>query len=118
MTIDPVAKLRNMLQVMAFCLAIATLQYAFAPDRPYGPQIAYSLAIGLITRVTPDVEVVEAAVALGEQLAAMPRLQMGLTRELFRRNAVEHDPDAYLQRETDAFVTMLRAAKAAREKAG
>jgi hypothetical protein len=48
MTIDPIAKLRHMLQVMAFCLAIATLQYAFAPDRPYGPPIAYSLAIGLI----------------------------------------------------------------------
>ena len=48
MTIDPVAKLRHMLQVVAFCLAIATVQYAFAPDRPYGPQLAYSLAIGLI----------------------------------------------------------------------
>jgi signal transduction histidine kinase len=47
-TIDPVAKLRHMLQVMAFCLAIATLQYAFQPDRPYGPPVTYSLAIGLI----------------------------------------------------------------------
>jgi signal transduction histidine kinase len=48
MTIDPIAKLRHMLQVVAFALAIATLQYAFAPDRPYGPPIAYSLVIGLI----------------------------------------------------------------------
>jgi len=48
MNIDWISKLRHMLQVMAFCLAIATLQYAFAPDRPYGPPIAYSLAIGLI----------------------------------------------------------------------
>ena len=47
MSFDPLAKLRHMLQVMAFCLAIATLQYAFAPDRPYGPQVTYSLAIGL-----------------------------------------------------------------------
>ncbi len=47
--IDPVAKLRNLLQVTAFCLAIATIQYAFTPERPYGPPVAYSLAIGLVT---------------------------------------------------------------------
>lgn len=49
MTIDPVAKLRHLLQVLAFCLAIATIQYAFLPERGYGVQLAYSLCIGLIT---------------------------------------------------------------------
>jgi signal transduction histidine kinase len=37
-----------MLQATAFCLAIATLQTAFQPDRPYGPTVTYSLVIGLI----------------------------------------------------------------------
>jgi hypothetical protein len=49
MTIDPVAKLRHLLQVLAFCLAIATIQYAFLPERGYGVQLVYSLCIGLIT---------------------------------------------------------------------
>ncbi|NML45004.1 histidine kinase [Ramlibacter sp. G-1-2-2] len=49
MSIDLVAKLRNMLQVMAFCLAIASIQYFFIPDRGYGPPLVYSLAIGMVT---------------------------------------------------------------------
>jgi hypothetical protein len=52
--IDPVAKLRHMLQVVAFCLAVATVQYAFSPDRPFGPPLAFSLAIGLITWAVVD----------------------------------------------------------------
>ena len=47
MKIDWTAKLQHLLQVMAFCLAIATLQYAFQPERPYGPPVVYSLLIGL-----------------------------------------------------------------------
>ena len=43
---DWIAKLRNFLQVLAFCLAIATLQYAFMPERPYGPLVVYSVLIG------------------------------------------------------------------------
>ena len=49
MTIDWLAKLRHLLQVLAFCLAIATIQYAFIPERPYGPPVVYSLFIGTIT---------------------------------------------------------------------
>jgi hypothetical protein len=41
-------KLQNLLQVMAFCLAVATIQYAFMPERLYSPGAAYSLAIGLV----------------------------------------------------------------------
>ena len=42
------------MQVLAFCLAIATIQYAFLPDRPYGPPVVYSLLIGTITWATID----------------------------------------------------------------
>jgi 2-(1,2-epoxy-1,2-dihydrophenyl)acetyl-CoA isomerase len=69
--------------------------------------------IGLISRVVPDGEVVEAAVALAEKVAAVPPLQLGLTRKLLRDNAGEHDPNVFLQRETDAFITMFKAARAA-----
>ena len=46
MTVDWLAKLRNLLQTIAFCIAVATLQYAFTPDRPYAPPVVYSLLIG------------------------------------------------------------------------
>ena len=45
--IDPVAKLRHGLQSAAFCLVIATVQYALRPEKSYGQLTAYSLAIGL-----------------------------------------------------------------------
>ena len=46
---DWVSLLRHLLQVWAFALAIATIQYAFMPDRPYGPPVVYSLLISTIT---------------------------------------------------------------------
>jgi hypothetical protein len=49
MRIDWITKLRHLLQVWAFGLAIATLQYAFNPERSYGPLVAYSMLIGTIT---------------------------------------------------------------------
>ncbi|MGC1176132.1 MAG: histidine kinase [Polaromonas sp.] len=52
--IDWIAKLRHMLQVMAFALAIATIQYAFMPERPYGPPLVYSLFIATITWAVID----------------------------------------------------------------
>jgi len=73
--------------------------------------------IGLISRVVPDDQVLDEAVAVGETLASVPKLQMRLTRGLFAANALEPDTNAYLQRETDAFIDMLRAAKRAREAA-
>jgi hypothetical protein len=54
MRIDWIAKLQHMLQTMAFALAIATIQYAFMPDRPYAPPVAYSVAIALITWAVID----------------------------------------------------------------
>lgn len=71
--------------------------------------------IGLITRVVPDGQVLEEALAVAEKIAAAPRLQVQLTRGMFRDNAAETDPNTYLQRETDAFIEMLRAMKKVRE---
>ena len=45
--IDWYEKLRNAVQVLAFCLVIATVQYSFQPDRPYGPSVVYSVLIGM-----------------------------------------------------------------------
>ena len=88
------------------CLTSQTLSAAEAKE------------IGLITRVVPDDQVLAAAIALGEKLASVPALQMRLTRELFAANALEVEPNAYLQRETGAFIEMIRAAKRAQEAAG
>lgn len=46
MRLDWINKLQHLLQTWAFSLAIATLQYAFQPEKPYVPLVAYSLAIG------------------------------------------------------------------------
>jgi signal transduction histidine kinase len=54
MRIDWLAKLQHMLQTLAFCLVVATAQYAFAPERPYAPAVAYSVAIGMIIWVIVD----------------------------------------------------------------
>jgi two-component sensor histidine kinase len=47
MRFNPMAKLQNLVQVLAFCLAIAAIQYGFEPDRPYLPALVASLCIGL-----------------------------------------------------------------------
>jgi signal transduction histidine kinase len=49
MKIDWTAKLQHLLQVLAFALAIAAIQYAFRPERPYAPPLVYSLLIALFT---------------------------------------------------------------------
>ena len=46
MTIDWLSKLRNFLQTMAFCLAIAAIQYAFKRGQPYEVLLIYSICIG------------------------------------------------------------------------
>jgi sensor histidine kinase YesM len=48
-------KLQHMLQVAAFAMAIAAIQIAFEPERPYGPPAAYSLAIALSTWALIDI---------------------------------------------------------------
>ena len=54
MRFDAVETLRHLLQVIAFCLAIATLQWAFAPERPYAPPVVYSLCIGIVSWAVID----------------------------------------------------------------
>ena len=54
MKIDWLAKWRHFLQVLAFALAIATVQYAFLPDKPWGPPLVYSLFIATITWAVID----------------------------------------------------------------
>lgn len=47
MRIDWIAKLRHFLQIIAFCLVIAAIHYAFRPHKAYEIALIYSLAIGL-----------------------------------------------------------------------
>ena len=47
--IDWIDKLRHLLQTLAFCLAIAAIQYAVQPERPYELPLVYSLVIGSLT---------------------------------------------------------------------
>ncbi|MDB5945969.1 MAG: sensor histidine kinase [Ramlibacter sp.] len=49
MKLDWIVKLRNFLQVLAFCLAISAVQYGFSMDKPYDVPLVYSLAIGVCT---------------------------------------------------------------------
>ncbi|MFN3856842.1 MAG: enoyl-CoA hydratase/isomerase family protein [Caulobacter sp.] len=70
--------------------------------------------IGLITRVFDDEALVEEAVALGERLAGYPAFTLKKTKDLVYANAGEVDVNTYLARETEAFVELYRANKAAR----
>ncbi len=54
MPIDWLDKLRNYLQVLAFCLAISAVQYAFSTDKPYEIPLVYSLAIGSVIWAITD----------------------------------------------------------------
>lgn len=55
MKIDWISKLQHFLQVMAFCLVVATIQVIFEPAKPYGPPTLYSLFIGAICWATIDI---------------------------------------------------------------
>ena len=44
--IDWIETLQHFVQVLAFCLVVATIQYGFQPEKPYGPPVVYSLFIG------------------------------------------------------------------------
>ena len=49
MAIDWIAKLRRLLQTVAFCLCISALQWAVYPERTYEQMVVYSVAIGVST---------------------------------------------------------------------
>ncbi|TFZ02259.1 sensor histidine kinase [Ramlibacter henchirensis] len=52
--IDPRAKLRHLLQTWLFCIAIAVLQYAFEPNKPFLPNLAFSVSIGSFSWAVVD----------------------------------------------------------------
>ena len=62
-----ISKLRHYLQVVAFTLVVATIQYAFMPDKPYGPPVVYSVLIGTLTWAVIDLgrEVMPSAAETG-----------------------------------------------------
>ena len=67
--------------------------------------------IGLITRISPDDELLEQALAIGERLAEFPALAMGLTRRMLQANATESDLNGMLKTERDAFVAFIKASR-------
>jgi len=73
-----------------------------------------ALAMGLVTAVHPDNELRGAALALAEQIASLPALQVKLTRRMLQDNAAATDAGAIMRTENNAFVEMLQALK--REK--
>ena len=70
-----------------------------------------ALKIGLITRIAPDDELLQEALALGERLAGFPAMAIGLTRRMLQANAAETDLNAMLKTERDAFVSLIKAAR-------
>ena len=66
---------------------------------------------GLITRIAPDDELLEQALALGERLASFPALAMGLTRRMLQANATESDLNVLLGTERKAFVSYIKATR-------
>lgn len=69
---------------------------------------------GLVTHVFPDGELREGAIAIAQELAEAPPLQMALTRKMLAANIGSGDADAIMQAESRAFVELLKAVK--REK--
>jgi Histidine kinase len=54
MPFDWLSKLRHFLQVLAFSLVVSAIQYSFQPERPYAPNVVYSIFIGSIIWATID----------------------------------------------------------------
>ena len=54
MRIDWLNKLAYLLQTLAFCLMVATVQYAIQPERSYEMPVVYSLCIGTTIWVLID----------------------------------------------------------------
>jgi 2-(1,2-epoxy-1,2-dihydrophenyl)acetyl-CoA isomerase len=74
--------------------------------------------IGLVTMVAEDAELLDTALGVAAAIARLPRLQVGLTKGMFRDNAVEADTEEVLRRESRAFVELYKAQAAGRAAAG
>lgn len=64
---------------------------------------AEALRLGLVSRVVPDDRLLDEALALGDEIAALPPTQLRLAKQLLHANAVEQDLDAVLAREGEAL---------------
>ncbi|MDW6021846.1 enoyl-CoA hydratase/isomerase family protein [Mesorhizobium sp. BAC0120] len=84
------------------------------------------VAIGLINRIVPREEVLEASLALGEELAAKPRLAMKLNKQRFREvtearfrdalaSGVRNQRIAYADGEPNRMMEQFLAARSARK---
>jgi 2-(1,2-epoxy-1,2-dihydrophenyl)acetyl-CoA isomerase len=70
-----------------------------------------ALAWGLVTRVFPDAELREGAIAIAQQLADVKSLQMKLTKQMLADNAQCADAEKIMLTESRLFVQMLKALK-------
>lgn len=70
-----------------------------------------ALAIGLVTAVFPDDELLKEALALASQLAKLPPLQVRLTKRMFLENAASQSPAEVMKVENRAFVELLKSLK-------
>jgi enoyl-CoA hydratase/carnithine racemase len=62
-----------------------------------------ALRIGLVSRIVPGERLLDEALALGEEIAALPGPQLRMVKELFARNATDPDMDRVLGREDAAL---------------
>jgi enoyl-CoA hydratase/carnithine racemase len=72
---------------------------------------AEALRIGLVTRVVEEAKLLDASLALANQIASYPSLQIKLTKGLLYGNTLEGDPNLYIERETQAFIRLIKARK-------
>jgi len=70
-----------------------------------------ALNIGLVTAVHPDADLRAQAIALAEQLAALPAMQVKLTKRMFLDNTCASDADTVMRNESKAFVELIKASK-------
>jgi 2-(1,2-epoxy-1,2-dihydrophenyl)acetyl-CoA isomerase len=73
-----------------------------------------ALRIGLVSRVVAPERLVDEALALAGEIAALPGLQLRLVKDLFTQNAVETDLSQIMTRESEA-VRQARASDEFRE---
>jgi enoyl-CoA hydratase/carnithine racemase len=70
-----------------------------------------AMQIGLVSRVFPAADLRDAAVALAEEIARLPPLQVKLTKRMLAANAGHTNADAIMQTENEAFIELLRTLK-------
>jgi enoyl-CoA hydratase/carnithine racemase len=59
--------------------------------------------LSLVSRVVPGERLIDEALAIAEEIAALPGPQLRLTKELFSRNAAEMDVQTAMAREGEAL---------------